>query len=201
MKVLYIDTETTGTDHRTHDVIQVAGLIEIDGQVRDEFMFRCQPFDFAAVDPKALEVNGTTKEALATYPEPDIAYSAMTAIWAKYVSKFNRADKFTPAGYNVGFDLDFLASFFVKNGDNYFGSWQNWRAIDPLAMVRILQHKGLIDLPDHRLGTLCAHFGIPLKAHDALADIRATRELLLLLEREYLAEASTVVSGFAKVPA
>lgn len=177
-KVLYLDCETTGTDPAKHDIIQLAGLIEIDGDVKSTFDFRCQPFDFDAIDAEALAVNGVTVDQLRQAVPPDAVYHLFVSKLGRYVNKFDRSDKFTPAGYNVGFDLEFLASFFRKNHDDYFGSWQTWRAVDALPVVRFLEFCGLLSLPDHKLATVCEHFNIPLQAHDALADITATRTLI-----------------------
>ena len=78
-----------------------------------------------------------------------------------------------------------LSAFFKKNSDDYFGSWQNWNAIDGLAIVRFLAWRGDIPmLENFKLGTACNHFDISLgdQAHDAIVDIKATRQLILKLQ-------------------
>lgn len=179
MKVLYFDTETTGIDHKIHDVVQLSGLIEIDGKVEEEFDLYCQPFDFNSINENALAVNKTTVENLKKYPTPKEMYSTFISILAKYVDKFDRNDKFTPAGYNIGFDIEFMNSFFKKNGDNYWGSWQNWSGIDVLPIIRYLAYMKAIDpVENYKLETICQCFKIKIDAHNALGDIKATRSLL-----------------------
>ncbi len=184
MKIIYLDTETTGKDPERHDVIQIAGLIEIDGEVKDSFNLTCQPFNYSTIEPEALAVNGVTLGHLRIAQDPCIAYMTLTGILGRWVDKYDKADKFTPAGYNVGFDLEFLGAFFRKNGDLYWGSWQNWRAVDALPIVRFLDYCGRLALPNYQLVTVCAHYGIEIAAHDALSDITATRDLIQRLKDE-----------------
>jgi len=100
----------------------------------------------------------------------------------EHVDKYDKMDKFYPAGYNVRFDLDFLQSFFHKRGNRYgTGSYQNWRAIDVMQYVHFMDYSGKLSLNDYKLKTVCEHFGIEIIAHDAMSDIRATRNLLKIL--------------------
>lgn len=185
-KVLYFDVETTGRNAWKNDITQIAGIIEVDGEVVHEFNIKCQPRNWETIDDQALEVTGVSRQQLRTFPTADEAFSELELIiagknnpWA--VDRYDKNDKFTPAGYNVGFDLDFLQQFFKKSGETYGIGWFiNWKSIDGLAISRFLEYSGqLTSIQDHKLGTLCDHFNIHIDAHDALSDIRATRELLL----------------------
>lgn len=178
MKILYFDTETTGVDPKLNGMVQISGMIEIDGEVKETFNIKMRPGEKDIIEPKALEVIGKTKEELMTYQSPDDARKQLVAMFAKYVDKFDRKDKFTPAGYNVKFDIDFLHNLFLKCGDAYFGSWVAWQGVDILAIVYFLKYMGAITLTDYKLKSVCDHFGIELKAHDALADITATKQVL-----------------------
>ncbi len=177
-KILYFDTETTGLDDSKHDIVQLSGVVEIDDKVVDEFNFKVQPFNYMAIDAKALQVNGYTVNDLKKFEHPAKVYLDFTALLGKHVDKFNKADKFYPAGYNVDFDLRFLKNFFMKNEDIYFGSWVNWRRIDPLPILTMWDACGIISLENYKLETVCKVLGIELKAHDAMSDIKATRELI-----------------------
>ena len=180
-KILYFDTETTGLDPVKQDIIQIAGIIVIDGIVQEEFEFKVKPFSFDNISQEALDVHGYNVENLKTFPEPHEVHCQLIDIFSKYVDRYDTNDKFTPAGYNVHFDMDFLQQFFIKNNDVYFGSWMNWKKVDPLPLLHYLDFCGRISLPNYKLSTVCQHFGIEIKAHDALGDIKATRELLAKL--------------------
>ena len=105
-------------------------------------------------------------------------YNELTKLFGKYIDKFNKNDKFTAIGYNVKFDMDFLSNFFKKNNDKFFGSWISWYALDPMQICFFYDFIGILKLNNYKLGTVCEHFGIELDAHDALNDIRATREVM-----------------------
>jgi len=176
-KAFYVDVETTGLHPWRNDIIQLACIIEINGEVVEEFTSRMQPFDYGAINEKALQVTGTRMEDLKEYPDPKIVYTQLVDVLGKYVNKFEKGDKFTPIAYNGKFDCEFLNGFFKKNDDRYYGSWFNWRIVDPLAYLYIMDFQRRIDLPNYKLSTVCQHFGIPIQAHDALSDIRATKKL------------------------
>lgn len=183
MKYLYLDTETTGTDPKKHDIIQLAGYIVIDGKLKEEFNLKCQPKDYTTIEEEALKINKNTVDDLRKLQKPEDMLKEFISILAKYVDKYDKTDKYTPVGYNVRFDLDFLQEFFKKNGEAYgTGSWQNWRVIDPLFLVYYMAGKKEIELENYKLETVCKHFGIELEAHDAMADIKATRALLKTLK-------------------
>ena len=182
-KALWFDVETTGLSPYKNDIIQIAGLVEINGEIKEEFEMKCAPQDFTQLDSKALAIHGYSKEMLKEFPAPREIYNKLIRIIEKYISRYDKNDKFTPAGYNVKFDCDFLKNFFEKAGDRYYGSLFNWKLVDPLAKLYMMDYEMKLSLPDYKLSTVCAHFNIPLKAHDALADIKATRELYQILTK------------------
>lgn len=181
-KAIYLDTETTGLNSWKNDIIQIAFLIEIDGIIKEEYESKVAPFNFENVDEEALKINGYTVADLKTFPRPQDIYKEITDLMGKYCNKFDKGDKFSPAGYNVRFDVDFIKNFFKKNGDNYYGSWFNWKLIDPMYTLYEMDYSEDIGLRDYKLSTVCEHFKINIKAHDALSDIRATRELRYILQ-------------------
>jgi len=180
-KVFYCDIESTGLDPKKHDIVKLAYIIEIDGEVKREDEFCIRPSDFSTVSQKALEVNRLTVEELEHFPVNKLIHTELTQILSIYVNRYDKTDKFVPVGYNVRFDLDFLRSFFEKCDDLYFGSYFHNKPIDPLYLLFYLDYLGEIKLPNYKLETVCRHFKIELDAHDAMSDIKATRQLLTYL--------------------
>ncbi len=176
-KTLWFDLETTGTDAAKHGIIQFAALVDVDGEtVAQENIFMA-PHDGAVIEDAALQVSGITRDAIAGFLSHDAAYQRIKSLLDRYCDKYDPQDKFYPAGYNVRFDLDFLQAMF-KRVDRYgLGSYLNWRSIDPLPLLHMMDFSGRLSLPDYKLPTVSRHFGIDIDAHDALSDIRATREL------------------------
>ena len=177
MKLLFLDTETTGLDPSKNGIIQIAGMVEIDGEIRGEFDFKCQPFPGQVVAEEALKVTGKTMEEIKAYPPPQEAYRSFCAILDAHVDKYNKADKFYMVGQNTKFDYDFMTAWFKNCGNPYFYGYVAYHLIDVIQATAIFTVAGHFKLPNMRLATVAEHFGIPLKAHDALEDIRATRQV------------------------
>ena len=178
-KVLYFDTETTGLDAGKHGIIQLAALMEIGGEIVETFNMKFQPQEGALLNPEALKVSGTEPEELKKRTSSSDAYREFLKFLDRHIAKFDKTDKAYPAGYNVTFDMSFLDAWFRHHGNQYgTGSYQNWKMLDPLPLLRVWDFLGTIALPDYKLQTVCTAYGIALEAHDALSDILATRELL-----------------------
>lgn len=176
-KILWFDTETTGLDAQKNDIVQLACLIEIDGQVVQEKEFLMRPINGNAIAAEALAANGLTIDEIMRYPSAVIGLNELRAMMSKYVDRFDKKDKFVPAGYHVRFDLDFLRGTFGKVGDKYFGSWFHSAALDVQTLVAIAVAKHGLQSKNFKLGTLCRMFGIPIDAHKAMSDIKATKML------------------------
>lgn len=178
MKLLYFDTETTGLDAKENDILTLAGIIEIDGEVKEELYLEMQPFNYKSISEEALKVNGLNLEQIKTFQTPQRAYEKIIDIFRKYINRYNKFDKFTAVGHNIKFDIGFLSEFFKKNNDKYFGSWMDYHCLDTMQLLHILMFKKAIVLDNCKLVTASKHFGIDLNnAHNSLSDIKATREL------------------------
>ncbi len=180
-KIIFIDTETGGVNPEKAALIQLSGIIRIDKKDVEKFNFYIKPFENSEVNEKALEVQGRTLEELKTdkYVEEKEVYKQFINILDKYIDKYDRADKFIVAGYNVRFDVDILKAFFQRHGNNFLFSYLDSSMLDPLYSIRLLQIAEILPvLENNKLETWCKHFGIELKAHDSLEDIEATKKLI-----------------------
>lgn len=194
MKLLFYDLETSGLDPKRSAILQMAIIIEYDGKVVEESTWDMAPHKGANIETRALEVNGIDPGDLYHRPDPVLQYQRFKKVLDRHVDKFNKGDKMTLAGYNNSqFDDPFLREFFKRNeaGRRFsvFGSYFTHFSLDARHMITWLHHCGQIDrpdvkLPDLKLTNVCFHLGIPLvAAHDALADVRATRILVRRLLR------------------
>lgn len=180
-KIIFIDTETGGINAEKSALIQLSGIIEVDGTEKEKFNFYIKPFKNSEVNEKALEVQGRTLEELETekYIDESIIYKKFLEILDKYIDKYDKNDKFIVAGYNVKFDIDILKAFFERNNNKFLFSYFNSSMLDPLYSVRLLQVAGMLPvLENNKLETWCKYFNIELKAHDSLQDITATKKLI-----------------------
>lgn len=176
-RILYLDLETSGLDPDRNGIWQIGGIIEVDGVVTDEFNFKFSPREDEIVDEGALNVSpfSTEAEMRALTHSSATAFSEFKRILLKHIDKYDKAQKYTLYGYNVGFDDGFLRSWFLKNGEGYYGSYITPYKIDVYTLVAMMWAEGRLELPNLRLETVATHLGIEIKAHDAMSDISATR--------------------------
>ena len=83
IKIFY-DLETTGLDERKHSIIQLAGVIEINDEVVEEFDIKIKPHPKAELDPYAMQINKVTPEELETYTEMTVALDQFKNILRRY---------------------------------------------------------------------------------------------------------------------
>lgn len=176
MKLFYSDVETTGLDPAVQEIFQFSYIIEIDKKVIAEGNLKMAPARPEKADPEALEVTGVSLKEMATYPPKNEAHKALVTELEKHIDRYDKADKFIWVGQNPGFDIGFSRAWFKDCGDKYFGCWFDPRPADLISLAVACRLRGLIQPENFKLGTLCNLFGIKLVAHDALNDIRATRE-------------------------
>lgn len=181
-KIFWFDTETTGIDCKINSMVQLAALVEIDGKIEDEVNLFFQPLPNRVINPEALEVNKRTIEEINTFPPAESGIKLLKSLFDKYVDKYDKNDKFVPAGFRVDFDCDFLRETWFQAGDKYGpGSYIFNCSLDVRSMVSELIIKTGLRLPNYKLETICKHYWIDIAgAHNALVDIKATRELYLL---------------------
>lgn len=183
-KLFYIDVETTGTDPKRNGLVQIAGIIEIDGEVKQKINLLAAPFEGDVIEAEALQVIGKDEGELRAYDHPEVIYNQLISTMDQYVDRYDRSDKFHFIGYNSRFDDGFIREWFKKLNDNYYGSWFHWPAIDVsnLAAIHFLGRRGT--LPNFKLMGVAEALGIdvdPGQAHDALYDVRITRKIFQLL--------------------
>jgi len=175
MKLLLFDLETTGTDAVKHGVHQISGKIIINGVVRETFDFKVRPKEGAVYDEKALEVGKVTKEQLLAYPAMREVYVKLVSMLDKYVSKYDKSDKFFLVGYNNShFDNQFFRQFFADNGNQYFGSYFWSNSFDCMVLATPALAEKRKTMADFKQATVAKELGVVIdaeKLHDASYDI------------------------------
>lgn len=183
-KILWIDTETTGLSPVIHSMIQIAGIIDIDGKEVERFNFRSQPHSDFEIDDYALRVNKSTRDEIFSYPPMVETHNNLIKTFEKYINKYDKTDKFIVAGQNIKFDMDILSHFFMRLNDTYLGSWIDFKnRIDLYDITNALKVMKFIEVETVSLEPLCKYFGITYNAHDAMDDIAATREIYYIAKK------------------
>ncbi|HVZ49154.1 MAG TPA: UvrD-helicase domain-containing protein [Gemmatimonadaceae bacterium] len=157
-----IDTETTGTDPRTAEVLEVAAVRVRDGRIVDTWVSLVKPR--GAVPAAARAVHGITDEELATArPFADV--------WPEF--RAFCGDDIAVAHNGYAFDFPLLHRLATDAGH----AW-DLVTYDSLPLARDL-------FPTSRkLKDLARHFGVDLEhAHRALDDTKALAQVMLALGR------------------
>jgi DNA polymerase-3 subunit epsilon len=196
MKVLWIDTETTGLNPIENGVHQVAGLVELSVLDKNnpliQFDINANPLQDCQVSSwydknknceiDALSISGKTKDDLSSYQSYESGMQELIATLSGHINLEDKTDKFILAGYNVGFDKDMLFGWAKVVGEKYLGKYIDHRVIDVMTLARTAYALGLMLEPkDFKLETMAEKYGIAIDAHDASSDIEATRKLFFVL--------------------
>lgn len=186
-KYLFCDVETTGlpSEGFQPQLLQVGGIIEIEGEERYRFNIPVRPDVDHIIQEQALDTIGKTEEQVRnhSYSQRE-AKEYLTMIFSKFVNRYARHDKYRLIGYNAKFDMDRLHDLWAYCDDPYLGAFLRFPAYDvAMFAARFRERLELEHLPNMRLATVCAAFEVPLDdAHDAMADIDATRALWKIVQ-------------------
>lgn len=141
-KVFWFDVETLSFDGDQSDIIQLAGMIEIDGKIVEKFSWWVRPdvYDDDKIIPGIWDfhktnINRTKEQILTEGISSKELYDNLIEMFSKYVDKYDRNDKFVVGGYNVMFDVNKLNGLFKFHGDNYMFSFLSSQKIDPMYLV------------------------------------------------------------------
>lgn len=194
MKILFYDLETTGVKPWRNGIHQIAGYLDIDGEVVEEFNLLVKPHPQAEMDDVALNMaehlkhpTMTPREVLNTFPDMATVHKHLTNdILGKHCNRFDKTDKIFLCGYNNSqFDNQFFRFWFEQCGDAYFNSWFWINPLDVMVLSTKYFLKERAQMPDFKLVTVARRIGMKVeedKLHDALYDISLTRDLYYILD-------------------
>jgi len=181
IKKFFYDLETTGVDHRQNGIHQIAGCLEIDGEIVETFNWNVAPNPKAKIEAKALEVGNVTEEQIKAYPEMGLIFRKLKALLTRHCDPYNTKDKIYLVGYNnAHFDDNFFRAWFTQNGDTFFGSWFHAGSLDSMVLASQYLIERRAKMQNFKLMTVAREIGIVVdesKLHDANYDILLTREV------------------------
>jgi polyribonucleotide nucleotidyltransferase len=152
-----VDVETTGTDPKMADLVEIAAVKVKGGAITDRWSTFVNP---------GRPIIGNQMHGI---KDADVANAPAPADAVKQALAFVGDSKIV--GHSVGFDLAFIESA-LADGTHF----EPGRYLDTLTIAR----EGYPDLENYKLPTLSNFFGIELaQAHRALPDAEATANLLI----------------------
>jgi DNA polymerase III epsilon subunit family exonuclease len=174
-ELVVIDVETTGTDPKMTDLVEVAA-VKVKGT---KIVDRWSTFVNPGRPIVGNQMHGITDKDVKGAPSPKEAADQLLAFVgdAKVV------------GHNVGFDLGFIEA--ARGGGFRF---QPGTYLDTLVIAR----EGYPGSESYKLGDLARFFGIELtQSHRALPDAEATANLLLWFANDLPGRVSTLRESIA----
>lgn len=173
-RVVWIDTETGGSNHNFHPVIEI-GAVMTDSSSRriiSRFETKLDVPIGMLVNPEAAAINGYTPELWRGAPSN---YKGM-----QMFLEWLPDDVFIAAGYNHAFDRRFIRVACERHKLPQ-PKWHPEKTIDPMYKLKSMLAK-TSRVPNAKLDTICEHFGIENSVrHRALADAERARLVYLKL--------------------
>lgn len=172
--IIWVDSETGGLYPEQHDVTQIAAILDVDGVAVAEINLLMRP-DPKRVSKGALDVQKKTMEQVLAHPlSQREGYESFLAT----LREWTKGGKASFGGQNVPFDAGFLKKLFADNGTVSLSEFFDGTTVDTKHVAEGLRARGGLNVRNVKLGTICDALGVKLGdgAHDALNDIRATRE-------------------------
>lgn len=170
MKILFLDTETTGLDIIQHEIIQVGYiLLDRDPIFGDTIVtqkeFNILPLHLESASQEALKINGFTSAAW----KDALPFSEHAVHLREMIEYANLM-----IGQNLIFDMRFLKQAYA-NLNLEIPRFPNY--IDTKNMAKFLVEQKVVDTTS--MDKLCKHYNITFagRAHNALADCERTMKL------------------------
>jgi DNA polymerase III epsilon subunit-like protein len=169
MLLAFIDTETTGLDPHTQEVIEIAIILVDSGKRTLTLHRKIKPERLEVADPYALKVNG-----YAANPEAWNDALPMSVVGPEIVSFLKGA---VLVGHNVSFDREFLVRNLERSG---IKTKISHRSIDTITLA--FEHLQPLGLESMALDSVRKFLGwSAVGAHTALKDVEDTLRLFELV--------------------
>ena len=185
--IVFVDLETGGTDENIHQITQIAAVATRpfpDLEIIAQFECKVELVE-GHYEQEALDVQNYDETVWFTDAVPaKKAISWLSEFCREYTHSRISGRTGKPyrvahlAGYNVGFDSDFLRA--TAERLRMWVPLTNWTGgyFDVLHLAKwALALGGEMVTQSLKLADVCALFEIELEAHDAMNDVRATVEL------------------------
>lgn len=179
MIFLYADVETTGLDPEYSSIFQIAGIFKRKDMHPKSFNYKFHPYkgELQVAPQLAKKIKVTTND-LISYPDQKTFFDQFINDLNTFTD--NMTNKIYLVGYNASFDMDFIRSWFLYNGNPDFSKYFYFPCIDVMYLSAFALIGERQNLFNFQLSTVCKYLtGKSLDdAHDAFADINATVEIL-----------------------
>jgi len=201
MKILFIDTETTGLSAKpgANELVQLGCMMTTGRTILESLDVTSRPNNWSSINTKALEVTHKTIDDLKQYTDPKISFD----MFYDLINRHYNGDKIKIAGQNVAFDIRFLMLW-----------WNTWKSQEQLSLdhffdlqntyelmevTKELKKLGILVVDNVKLETVANALMITVdgELHNAMTDITITHKILFnIIDRLLLLNNIDITSKF-----
>lgn len=160
MTILFLNTETTGLNTREHSIWELSGIFEVDGEVKDSFVFHPGLCPGTMVDNRFTAPAGLTVEELKSREPMKSIHSKLSAALRRFCDPYDPKNKIWLSAFNLNFHESFLRTWFVRNLDPFFNSWFWSGSLDSMAFASYYLKDRRSQMPDFKRETVAQELGI-----------------------------------------
>jgi DNA polymerase III alpha subunit (gram-positive type) len=177
MNLLFLDIESTGLQIGKHEPFEVAGILESNREVINEFDFYSKPMSNNRTQ-EALDITGYKWEDLLKFPHPSETIQKIYSI----ICKAKLSTKVHIVAHNAQFDYNMFKLMWetYKNSTMpEFNEVFDYKSIDTQSIALHNKYCGKNNLKHFSLESICAYYKIKPEGrlHNALTDVKATRQV------------------------
>lgn len=181
--IYILDTETTGLDPLTNEVIEIS-IYRLNDNVQRTWCIKPDKYD--TISPDSLRINGHKIQDLKHQTEfgketYQVLKKVLPDIENFFMEDGEASDARILVGQNCSFDLGFIKEMWLKeNTMDTFPFGNRPKMIDTMQLALFLDLVNGERSQYYNLGSLIKKYGIKnTKAHSATADTLATKELFM----------------------
>lgn len=162
LSAVFVDTETTGLEPAGNEIIEIAGLKIINGEVAD--VFNSLINIHKPLPPEIIRLTGINDEMLAEGEEK-------ASVLRKFIAFIGELPLIA---HNVEFDLPFI--------NHQLNNELGFTLPNPAICTLKISRRIIPGLSSYKLGKLAEHFKLPAGlSHRALGDVETTHQVWLKL--------------------
>lgn len=171
-KIICFDCETGGLLPFKSAMCSITMKVVGEDAIRTIYI---KPQERLEYHPKALEINGLTKEYLqhngVSEKEAIIQIKDFVHVYGGFKPRF--------MAHNILFDGQFTNALFARNNEGLFTELGHYHPIDTMILMRALKDAGIINIQKVNLGACYRHFfGEDFTdAHTSEGDVLATEKI------------------------
>ena len=188
MKILWCDVETTGIETTDSGAFEIA-MIYRNGNKTAERDFYLNPIKGNIIyHEESGKIHGFSEDKIKSFEPAETVMPKIVRFLTECLhdfSKQNPSEKMFFGGYNCSFDWKHVNALMTSYTSSKMADFFYTQLADVFIQAKKGRYKGKINTENLKLGTVCKSFNVSLEnAHNALADIRATRDLAIQLQKK-----------------